>query len=65
MTTTNSQAAEIDPQHVIKVLLDENKQINENRLYLLALISQIQAEFADAQETWNLERESLKSKDVN
>jgi hypothetical protein len=48
-----------EPQYVIQALHEENKLLYDNKLYLLSIIKQMQAEFRDAQAMWELERESL------
>lgn len=59
-------APQPEPQFVAQALRDEltnaNKRLAdsaENRIYLLACLHQLQAEFRDAQAMWALERESL------
>lgn len=64
MTELNeSNVPEVDPQVVIQVLIEENRNINENRLYLLALLRQKENEHNKARALWEIERESLKGKD--
>jgi fructose-1,6-bisphosphatase len=56
--------AQPDSRYIIETLIDENKALNDNRLYLMSLLKQVAAEFNEAKELWELERESLK-KSVN
>lgn len=51
-----------DLQYVVAALVEENRVLNDNKLYLLSVMKQIQAEFHDAREMWDLERASLKTK---
>jgi len=55
-----SESPDVDPQFVIQTLFEENRALNENRLYLMALLKQLQAEFLAAKELWDLEKQSLK-----
>jgi hypothetical protein len=48
-----------DLQFVIQALHEENAALNQNKLYLLAILKQAQSEFRDAQEMWQLEKASL------
>lgn len=61
MTTLHEEAFQPDPRFIIETLIEENKAVSENRLYLLAIIKQIKSEFDAARSQWELERESLKA----
>jgi hypothetical protein len=50
-----------DPRYIIAALQEENETLNQNKLYLIAVLRQLQQEFRDAQAMWELERESLKA----
>jgi hypothetical protein len=53
------QAPQPSNEFVIAALHEENRSLYDNKLYLLALIKQIQAEFRQARELWATERASL------
>lgn len=53
------EAPQPDTQFVIQALVEENRSLNDNKLYLLAILKQIQTEFTQAQEQWELEKASL------
>lgn len=55
----NQEPVQPDQQFVIQALMDENRALNENKLYLLAILKQMQSEFRDAQILWESERQSL------
>ena len=44
---------------VIAAQQQEIMALNDNKIYLLAILGQLQAEFRDAQAMWELERASL------
>lgn len=48
-----------DPEYIIGALKDELSAANDNRVYLISVLKQAQAEFAEAQDVWAAERESL------
>lgn len=48
-----------DSQFVIATLQEELAAANQNRVYLISLLKQIQQEYRDAQALWQLERDSL------
>lgn len=48
-----------DIQFYIEVLQEELKSKEDNRLYLLSVIKQMQSEWANREAEWALERESL------
>lgn len=54
-----AQPVQPDPQYIIAALVEENRALCDNKLYLLAILKQIQGEYAEAQAMWELERESL------
>ena len=39
--------------------MEENRALNENKLYLLSILKQMQAEFHAARQLWEAERDSL------
>lgn len=59
MSNDETSVPRVDQEHVISVLLEENKNINENKIYLLALIKQMKAEYDEAKAQWEAERASL------
>lgn len=58
MTETNA-TPEVDTEYIVQTLIEENRALSENRLYLMALIKQIKAEYTAALNLWEAEKESL------
>lgn len=48
-----------DKDFIIEALMEELQQANNNRIFLVATVKQLQAEFAQAQKVWGAERESI------
>ena len=59
MTKDSPQAVQPDQEYVIAALMEDNNALQQNKLYLIAVIKQMQAEFAFEREMWGLEKESL------
>jgi hypothetical protein len=62
---TPAAPAQPDQQYVIATLMEENQQLNANKLYLLAMLKQMQAEYREAEQLWALEKASLTKSAAN
>ena len=57
-----AQPVQPDPAYVIAALTEENQAANANRIYLMSLLRQMQAEFTESVAAWEADRASLKAR---
>lgn len=57
----STEAPQPDQVYVVAALMEENAALNQHKLYLTALLRQLQAEYAEARAVWEIERGSLKA----